>query len=96
MDDHFPAGPKGAKQMTQYGVTALNKNQPLSARCALSWIICLALNMAILPCGSTIGLVNQELGQKSNRSAGRAFLATPFPGRARTVNMGPAHGICET
>jgi len=43
------ARPKGAKQMTQYGVTALNKDMPLSAACALSWFICLALNMAISP-----------------------------------------------
>ena len=35
--------------MTQYGVTALNKDQPLFAVCVLSWIICLTLNMAIWP-----------------------------------------------
>ncbi|MCH8173079.1 MAG: hypothetical protein IIA70_07210 [Proteobacteria bacterium] len=46
-NDRFPARPKGAKQMTQYGVTALNKGMPLSAVCVLSWVICLALNMAI-------------------------------------------------
>ena len=39
--------------MTQYGVTALNKDQPLFADCVLSWIICLALNMAISPLRST-------------------------------------------
>jgi len=48
-NDRFPARPKGAKQVTPYGVTALNKDQPLSAGCALSWITCLALNMAISP-----------------------------------------------
>jgi hypothetical protein len=52
-NERFPARPKGAKQMTQYGVTALNKDQPLSTVCALSWIICLALNMAISPLRST-------------------------------------------
>ncbi len=46
-NERFPARPKGAKQMTQYGVTALNKDAPLFADCALSWIICLTLNMAI-------------------------------------------------
>ena len=35
--------------MTQYGVTALTKDQPLFAVCVLSWIICLTLNMAISP-----------------------------------------------
>ncbi len=48
-NDRFPARPKGAKQMTQYGVTALNKDMPLFAVCALSWFICLALIMAISP-----------------------------------------------
>jgi hypothetical protein len=52
-NERFPARPKGAKQMTQYGVTALNKDQPLSAVCALSWIICLALKMVISPLRST-------------------------------------------
>ena len=52
-NERFPARPKGAKQMTQYGVTALNKDQPLSTVCALSWIICLALNKAISPLRST-------------------------------------------
>ena len=52
-NERFQARPKGAKQMTQYGVTALNKDQPLSTVCALSWIICLALNMAISPLRST-------------------------------------------
>ena len=28
-NDRFPARPKGAKQMTQYGVTALNKDQAI-------------------------------------------------------------------
>ena len=46
-NERFPARPKGALLMTQYGVTALNKDQPLFADCVLSWIICLALNMAI-------------------------------------------------
>ncbi len=52
-NERFPARPKGAKQMTQYGVTALNKDQPLFADCVLSWIICLTLNMAISPFRST-------------------------------------------
>ena len=53
-NDRFPARPKGAKQMTQYGVTALNKGpRPLFADCVLSWIICLTLNMAISPLRST-------------------------------------------
>ncbi len=37
-NDRFPARPKGAKQMTQYGVTALNKDQAIV--CGL----CLVLN----------------------------------------------------
>jgi hypothetical protein len=28
-NDRFPARPKGAKQMTQYGVTALNKDRAI-------------------------------------------------------------------
>ncbi len=43
-DDQFPVRPLGAKQMSQYSVTALNKDMPLAAVCALSWIICLTLN----------------------------------------------------
>ncbi len=39
--------------MTQYCVTALNKDMPLSADCVLSWIICLTLNTAISPRRST-------------------------------------------
>ena len=52
-NERFPARPKGALLMTQYGVTALNKDQPLFAVCVLSWIICLTLNMAISPLRST-------------------------------------------
>ena len=48
-NDRFPARPKGALLMTQYGVTALNKDMPLFAVCVLSWIICLTLNRAISP-----------------------------------------------
>ena len=67
-NDRFPARPKGAKQMTQYGVTALNKDLPLSADCVLSWIICLALNMSILPWKDTNieqnGLPSQRSGKR--------------------------------
>ena len=52
-NDRFPARPKGALLMTQYGVTALNKDMPLFAVCVLSWIICLTLNRAISPLRST-------------------------------------------
>ena len=66
-NDRFPARPKGAKQMIQYGVTALNKGQPLSAVCVLPWIICLALNMSILSWKDTAieqnGLPSQRSGK---------------------------------
>jgi len=32
-NERFPARPKGAKQMTQYRATAINKDQPLFAVC---------------------------------------------------------------
>ncbi len=43
-DDRFPARPKGGTQMSQYGVAALEKDQPFSAFCALSWNIWEPLN----------------------------------------------------
>jgi len=42
-DNRFPARPKGANQMIQGGVTALEKDQPFPSNCALPWIIWLAL-----------------------------------------------------
>jgi len=44
-DERFPVRPKGANQATQYRVTVLNKDMPLSSTCALSWVAWLALNM---------------------------------------------------
>jgi len=35
--------------MTQYGVTALDNGLSLTANCALSWVICLALITVISP-----------------------------------------------
>jgi len=43
-DDRFPARPKGDSQMLQFGVAALEKDQPFSADCALSWNIWEPLN----------------------------------------------------
>jgi hypothetical protein len=48
-DDRFTARPKGAAQMIQYGVTALEKGMPFPAACALCWIIWVALNPSIIP-----------------------------------------------
>ena len=66
-NDRFPVRPKGAKQMIQYGVTALNKDMPLSAVCALSWFICLALNMSILPWKDTDIEQNGPPSQRSGK-----------------------------
>jgi len=43
-DDRFPARPKGGSQMLQYCVAALEKDQPFSAVCVLSWNIWEPLN----------------------------------------------------
>ena len=43
-DDHITARPKGATQMPQYGVAALEKDMPFPAFCVLSWTIWVALN----------------------------------------------------
>jgi hypothetical protein len=43
-NDRFTARPKGATQMLQYGVTALEKDKPFPADCVLSWTIWVALN----------------------------------------------------
>jgi len=43
-DDRFPARPKGANQMSQSCVAALEKDEPFPARCALTWNIWVALN----------------------------------------------------
>ena len=42
VDDRFPVHPKGAKQMTQYRATAINKDQPLFAVCnpVLDHLLC--------------------------------------------------------
>ena len=48
-DERFPARPKGATQMIQYGVAVLEKGLPFPADCALSWIIWVALNPSISP-----------------------------------------------
>ena len=61
--------PQGAQQRRQYGVAALDKGQPFSADCALSWCRCCALNMTILTGKSTsknhirsLRLVAQDAG----------------------------------
>jgi hypothetical protein len=46
-NDRFTARPKGATQMFQYSVAALEKDKPFPAHCALSWNIWLALNPSI-------------------------------------------------
>ncbi len=43
-NDRFTARPKGATQMPQYGVAALEKDMPFPADCVLSWAIWVALN----------------------------------------------------
>ncbi|MCH7507716.1 MAG: hypothetical protein IID60_10495 [Proteobacteria bacterium] len=43
-DDRFPTRPKGVTQMSQSRVAALEKDEPFSARCALTWNIWVALN----------------------------------------------------
>jgi len=43
-DERFTIRPKGATQMLQYSVAALDKDEPLSTDCALSWNIWVALN----------------------------------------------------
>jgi len=43
-DDRFPTRPKGGTQMLQHFVTALEKDTPFSAVCALFWNIWAPLN----------------------------------------------------
>jgi len=44
VDDHFPVRPKGGSQIFQYCVAALEKDQPFSTACVLSWNIWEPLN----------------------------------------------------
>jgi len=43
-NDRFTARPKGATQMSQYGVAVLEKDMPFPADYVLSWTIWVALN----------------------------------------------------
>jgi hypothetical protein len=46
-NDRFTTRPKGATQMPQYSVSALEKDMPFPADCVLSWTIWVALNPTI-------------------------------------------------
>ena len=81
VDEHFPARPKGANQMTQSGVTALNKDMPLSAVCSLSWVIWLALNMSISPLMGTTCPCTTGLELPSTHSYGYESQSSPTPSR---------------
>ena len=47
--DCFPARPKGATQMIQSGVAALEKDMPFPAGCVFAWIIWVALKPSLSP-----------------------------------------------
>jgi len=46
-NDRFTARPKGATQMPQYGVAALEKDEPFPADCVFSWANWVALNLTL-------------------------------------------------
>ena len=58
--------------MTQYRVTALEKDMPFPANCVLSWIIWVALNPSIIACRSTSagGPIVSDRGEKESEVHG--------------------------
>ena len=94
-NDCFPARPKGANQTFQSGVTVLNKGMPLSAACALSWNIWLALIMSMSPFRSTRCPYSSGLELPSNHSYGYGSQSSPVS-NGQDVQVPRSTRMCES